>query len=744
MTSDLVAEIRQQAEKYLHNCQYQQAIRYYEAAIEAEPNNKYYYFYLGLMLLLEGQEEEAQITWLLAINEEDIEPVEYWSNELSNILYQEANRQAQLENHQLAWVIRQHLRELNPTDIHNLLALIDLSIAINAYTPDIIKDYGIIDILQNSSLSANINQELLIRVTEKVLQVATLEPSSLELLTAMIPYVTSEEKFIRVIIDMTFDLARTAHQHLKAIELCQIGLQLAPRSRELLNSLAALFTDIGDYPQGIEYAKRAYSVVETIPEKLCQSFTILKALLTAGGYWDELWDVVEQHKLLIDQLIVEHPKNLGTSSMGVGLYITSFYFAYIVDNPRENITIRKQISQVCQSNMEIAFPQLITKFRGRHTSLRQGVQPSPRKLKIGYVSSCLRRHSVGWLARSLFQYGDRHNFEIYTYMTESRVFYDPIQEWYIANSDHIHKYSSVKLELAEQIYADQIDILVDMDSLTTSNMSAIMALKPAPIQVTWLGWDASAVPTVDYFMADPYVLPENAQEYYQETIWRLPQTYLAVDGFEVSVPTITRADLEIPDDAIVYLGLQKGPKYNPHIAKLQLEILREVPNSYFLVKGFGQQDSFSKFFFDIANQQGITTDRIKFIPTVKLEENHRANLLIADVVLDTYPYNGATTTMETLWMGIPLVTRVGEQFAARNSYTMMMNAGITEGIAWTDEEYVEWGVRLGTDERLRQDISWKLHKSRRTAPLWNGKQFTRDMEKAYQEMWQRYIDGGSC
>ena len=75
---------------------------------------------------------------------------------------------------------------------------------------------------------------------------------------------------------------------------------------------------------------------------------------------------------------------------------------------------------------------------------------------------------------------------------------------------------------------------------------------------------------------------------------------------------------------------------------------------------------------------------------------------------------------------------------------MMMNAGITEGIAWTDEEYVEWGVRLGTDERLRQDISWKLRKSRRTAPLWNGKQFTRDMEKAYQEMWQRYIDGGSC
>ncbi len=119
---------------------------------------------------------------------------------------------------------------------------------------------------------------------------------------------------------------------------------------------------------------------------------------------------------------------------------------------------------------------------------------------------------------------------------------------------------------------------------------------------------------------------------------------------------------------------------------------------------------------------------------------HRANLEIADVVLDTYPYNGATTTLETLWMGIPLVTKVGQQFAARNSYTFMMNVGVTEGIAWTDEEYVDWGVRLGRDPALRQQISWKLRQSRQTSPLWNGQQFTREMEKAFRQMWQKYIE----
>ncbi|MFM6191682.1 MAG: O-linked N-acetylglucosamine transferase, SPINDLY family protein, partial [Planktothrix sp.] len=92
---------------------------------------------------------------------------------------------------------------------------------------------------------------------------------------------------------------------------------------------------------------------------------------------------------------------------------------------------------------------------------------------------------------------------------------------------------------------------------------------------------------------------------------------------------------------------------------------------------------------------------------------------------------------------IPMVTKVGQQFAARNSYTMMLNAGITEGIAWTDEEYVDWGIKLGTDEKLRQQVAWKLRQNRKTAPLWNAKQFTREMEKAYEQMWQKYIESNN-
>jgi predicted O-linked N-acetylglucosamine transferase (SPINDLY family) len=212
-----------------------------------------------------------------------------------------------------------------------------------------------------------------------------------------------------------------------------------------------------------------------------------------------------------------------------------------------------------------------------------------------------------------------------------------------------------------------------------------------------------------------------------------------VDGFEVGAPSLRREDLDIESDAVVYLSTQRGYKRHLDTARLQMKIIKEVPNSYFLIKGDADEKSIKNLFTKIAEEIGVDSDRLRFLPTVPIEAIHRANLGIADVVLDTYPYNGATTTLETLWMCVPLVTRVGEQFAARNSYTMMMNAGITEGIAWTDEEYVEWGIRLGKDAALRQEISWKLRQSRQTSPLWNGKQFTREMEKAYEQMWASYV-----
>jgi predicted O-linked N-acetylglucosamine transferase (SPINDLY family) len=186
--------------------------------------------------------------------------------------------------------------------------------------------------------------------------------------------------------------------------------------------------------------------------------------------------------------------------------------------------------------------------------------------------------------------------------------------------------------------------------------------------------------------------------------------------------------------------VQNKLKCHPDILRQQLRIIQAVPNSIFLIKGGGDNENIRQLLDVIALEVGLETQQIQFLPSDPDELTHRANLAIADVVLDTYPYNGATTTLETLWMEIPLVTKVGEQFAARNSYDFLMQVGIQEGIAWSDQEYIDWGIRLGQDVALRAMIKSKLQIAKQYSPLWNAKKFTQVMEKAYQQMWQIYCE----
>jgi predicted O-linked N-acetylglucosamine transferase (SPINDLY family) len=208
-----------------------------------------------------------------------------------------------------------------------------------------------------------------------------------------------------------------------------------------------------------------------------------------------------------------------------------------------------------------------------------------------------------------------------------------------------------------------------------------------------------------------------------------------VNGFEVGVPTLRRESLGIPDSATIYLNVQTGLKRHPEMMRLQMQIIKAVKDSYLLFQGFTDHENFKNLVLQIAEEEGIGADRLRFLPIFPVE-TYRANLGIADVVLDTYPFNGGTTTLDVLWMGIPLVTKVGEQWFARNGYSLLTNAGLSEGIAWSDGEYVEWGIRLGEDRQMRELVYGKLQRSRHSAPLWKGYEFTQEMEKAYQQMWE--------
>ncbi|HEY9800681.1 MAG TPA: O-linked N-acetylglucosamine transferase, SPINDLY family protein [Leptolyngbyaceae cyanobacterium] len=735
----IIANNRQwihQAEKYFLAGNYAQAASLYEEAISVEPDAKSYYWHLGLMLLLQGQEVEAQTTWLMAMMDGDTDQVDIWNAELVDVLQTEAERRESLTEYSLAEKIRISIKEISPQNLDNLLHLVQITIKLKNYTDKYLEDINLIEVLKSEPKQV-IEVYILTETVSLLLDYAYFYPSTIKLLEACLPYFhTNTQSLLIVLLPAAIDIAYSKGRPGTAAQLCELYLQLNPHNIEIIGHLASFYQNLGQFDKGIGNAKLYYSLVEDLADKVYANRQILRGLMSAGGHWEESCSAHKRQGSLVESLMQNNPLHLDSVRVS-RLFTANFFTPYIEDNPKQNRLIQNQLLKLCQTNIEIYAKDLVEKYFEGH--IKRKIKKTEKKLRIGYISYCLRSHSVGWLARWLFKYHDREKFTVYAYFVNTNPDCDPLHEWYLNNVDHAYK-SAITGEIAEQIYQDEVDILIDLDSLTLDISCEVVSLKPAPVQVTWLGFDASGSPSVDYFIADPYVLPESAQEYYSEKIWRLPHTYIGVDGFEVSVPTVTREDLDIPHDAVVYLCGQRGFKRHPDITRLQLRIIKEVPNSYFLIKGLSDEESVKNFFEKLAQEEGVDKSRLRFLPIVMTESVHRANLEIADIVLDTYPYNGATTTLETLWMCIPMVTKVGEQFAARNSYTMMMNAGITEGIAWTDEEYVEWGVRLGKDETLRQQIAWKLRQSRKTSPLWNGKQFTREMENAYTQMWQKYLE----
>jgi predicted O-linked N-acetylglucosamine transferase (SPINDLY family) len=693
-----------------------QSSEFYEAAILADETIVNNYWYLGISYLREGREEDAQAAWFVPFDEADEIETDRLMAELLNVLSTAANFQAQCTDFDEAWLIRQHYWLLAPDR------------KLDRLTSESLIEWGVSDLLELATIGC-IDEDQIERVLLALVDHHT--ELSIKIINQCLKLTETKQDFI--ISKLIFNAFTLFHQDNIlpfAVKLAENCDQIKPNNLPTLQVLIDFYLAISCYTKATETAEQYYQISTSIVDRVAGNFAIQKTQLTAGN-WDNIPTIIDLYHQLSSKIIQTSPQNL-TYPQNQALLVSSFFLPSISDNPRINKPIQNQLARIYQQNI---FLKQVT----------QELEPLDLQkkvdcLRIGYVGSTLKKHSVGWLSRWLISHHDRELFQVFIYNIHTNRFDDFNHQWFRDRADVSYYFEGHPQEVVAQIKADEIDILIDLDSLTFDSTCFVMGCKPAPIQIAWLGWDSSGIPAIDYFIADAHVLPDDAQEYYQEQIWRLPHTYLAVDGFEVGIPTLSRADLDIPADAVIYLSSQGGYKRHPDNIRCQMEIIKAVPNSYFLIKGKSDADTIQNFFGKLAAEVGISLDRLRFLERDRDEYTHRANLSIADVVLDTFPYNGATTTLETLWMGIPMVTQVGQQFAARNSYTFMLNAGIEEGIAWSQAEYIEWGVKLGLDRDLRDKIHGKLRSGRNTAPVWNAKQFTLDMEQAYRAMWAKYQD----
>jgi predicted O-linked N-acetylglucosamine transferase (SPINDLY family) len=705
----------------------EQIVDHYEKIVTEGDISNQNYWYLGLAYLLQEREIDAQATWFIPFEEASELESASLNSELSAILDRSAAQEFAADNLDRAWLISQYLREVDPTHLNNLFRSILLEIRLEQFTPDILDEWEATELVANHS-SLSVDRDLLAELLQSLVAFPSEQTSSfinICLLNILSTSTDSIENFIN-------DIRNIAHRtgaNLFMAELLEFCRTIQPKNFNIANILSRTYSDLGSHDKAIDVARSIYNLCDNSFERVQSIYPLIIAYLTAGN-WHKANMMMQQYQASIEEFACNENYQALDFANNQKIIGSNIFLPYIEDRPAYHRQLQNQIAELYLKHNQ---PHLKNYHAEANPLLKQS-----QTIRIGYIGSTLRSHSVGWLSRWLLQYHDREKFQVFTYCINQNI-NDPFyQKWFGSKSDVSYCTVADGERVAAQVRADRIDILIDVDSLTLNITCQVLAAKPAPVQVSWLGWDATGLSTVDYFIADRYVLPDNAQDYYQEKIWRLPQTYLAVNGFEVGIPTLKRRGLNIPEDAVVYWSGQRGFKRHPDTVRSQMRILKSVPNSYFIIKGDTDPTIIQEFFGEIAAEEGVDFDRLRFVGNVADEPTHRANLAIADIVLDTFPYNGATTTLETLWMGIPMVTQVGQQFAARNSYTFMLNAGIEEGIAWSQEEYIEWGIKLGLDRDLRDKIAGKLRSGRTTAPVWNAKQFTLDMEDAYRQMWAKY------
>jgi protein O-GlcNAc transferase len=360
--------------------------------------------------------------------------------------------------------------------------------------------------------------------------------------------------------------------------------------------------------------------------------------------------------------------------------------------------------------------------------------PDPdRRLRIGYVSAHLGRHPVGRFLLPLFKERDRENFEVYCYSSLSQP--DSLTAALRRLSDRWHSTAEVADEaLADLVRQDQIDILVELDLHAPHNRLLTFARKPAPVQVTYLGYcSTTGLRTIDYRITDPYFDPPEQPSFYAEESIRLPETYWCYQP-HANLPASGPLPALV-NGHVTFGCFNNFSKVSWPAVTVWRDVLRQVPASRLLLHARpGSHRDRVRAFFD---EGGVDPDRVEF-EEYTTERRYFDNYQRVDIGLDPFPCAGGTTTCDALWMGVPVVTLAGALALSRAGLSILSNVGVPELAARTPPEYVGIAAALAADLPRLAALRAGLRERMRRSPLMDGPRFARRMENAFRAMWRRW------
>ena len=381
------------------------------------------------------------------------------------------------------------------------------------------------------------------------------------------------------------------------------------------------------------------------------------------------------------------------------------------------------------------FGELVTEKAGPHFPDYQCL-PTPEKLRVGLVSGDLRNHPIGYFLESVLSSIDPSKIELIAYPTAPTI--DDLSER-IKSSVSMWKpiFGQTDEAAANMIYADGVHVLLDLSGHTAGNRLLMFGHKPSPVQVSWLGYFATTgLNEMDYLIGDPYVTPPKDDEQFTEEVWRLPETRWCFTPPDIDVEV--SAPPAVNHGYVTFGCFNNTTKVNDRVVALWAKVLEAVPDSRLLLKAKQLRDQMTQeSIIQRFAAHGIDSKRI-ILEESEDRQKYFAAYNRIDITLDPFPFTGGTTSVESLWMGVPLVTLAGGSLISRQGVGVLMNAGLSDWVAADEEEYVAKAVLFASDLDKLASLRAGLRSQVLASPLFDAPRFARNIEQALWDMWNQW------
>ena len=363
------------------------------------------------------------------------------------------------------------------------------------------------------------------------------------------------------------------------------------------------------------------------------------------------------------------------------------------------------------------------------------------KIRVAYLSADFNGHAVATLLAGVCEQHDKSRFETtaISYVdSDGSAMRRRLERAFDRGIDVAGKSDQ---EVASAIRRLEIDVAVDLMGFTGECRPGILALRPAPLQINFLGFPGTMGSNAfDYIIADPIVIPEEHKQHYSESVVHLPDSYLPADSVRrIAARKPTRAEAGLPDEGFVFCSFNASYKFSPEIFEVWMRLLRAVERS---VLWLPQMNATAvRNLRAEAARRGVSERRLVFAPFLREDEDHLARLGLADLFLDTLPYNAHSTAVDALWAGVPVLTMCGNAFAGRVASSALTAAGLSDLITMTLEDYEVLALRLAREPQTLAALRARLEHNRNTSALFDTVRYTRNLEAAYLLMWQMQQSG---